>query len=95
MRGGIGLVSRGPSGGNCTFSKKSVNAGLAGAVALVVYDNVQETGFTGTLGTSDNRTIPSILIQNKDGLALVERVKSGEQLTADFFVETIVGPVYT
>jgi hypothetical protein len=39
-------------------------------------------------------TIPTLGITNALGLGLVERLKSGEALTADFYAATARGTVY-
>lgn len=97
MKGAIALISRGPTGGNCAFATKSAHAGLAGAAGLVVYDNIAEDSFGGTLGEGEppmGPTIPTLSILNREGLALVERIKGGETLTADFVTAAAFSQVY-
>jgi hypothetical protein len=93
----VAIISRGPTGGNCTFASKSANAGLAGALGLVVYNNLNETTYGGTLGTGEpaqGPTIPTLATSNANGLALAERFRSGEKLTVGFVAATAFSKVY-
>lgn len=58
--------------GACTFVTKVRNAQLAGAIAVVVVDNVNEARepFMADDGTADDVTTPSILIDLPDGEAI-------------------------
>ncbi len=77
--GTIAVVSRGA----CTFAQKAVTAEAAGAVGLVVYNNVEEMLF-GTLGEEDLVSLPVAGMGMADGLAVVEAVtEGGATLTLD------------
>ena len=68
--------------GTCTFVVKARNAQAAGALALVVANNVETTCQPLALGgTADDITIPAIGITKSDGEALKALIASGE-LTA-------------
>ena len=72
LSGEIALIERGspPSGpANCTFEQKVTNAQTAGAVGVVLYDNVAGEAIPSPGGLS-NTTIPSLIIGNADGVAL-------------------------
>jgi hypothetical protein len=68
MDGRIALIER----GSCEFQVKIGNAEDAGAVAVIVYDNVGPpivmNGDTGSVG------IPAVMINNADGQQLVDRL---------------------
>lgn len=78
VTGKIALVSR----GGCSFAQKSVVAGQAGAVALIVYNNVPGP-LNGTLGSWSAAHIPSTGITQADGQALVAKLPNGLNLTLD------------
>jgi len=62
VNGKIALIDR----GNCTFVNKVLNAQNAGAVAVIMVNNV--AGAPITMGGTDNSiTIPSIMISQADG----------------------------
>ncbi|KAG9240208.1 putative leucine aminopeptidase 2 [Calycina marina] len=69
--GKIALVSR----GTCSFQIKSLNAKAAGAVAAVVYNNIDGT-LSGTLGVPGDY-IPIIGVFNLDGLPLLQSLGKG------------------
>ncbi len=77
--GAIAVVSR----GSCPFAQKAVTAQAAGAVGLVVYNNVEEMLF-GTLGEEGLVQIPVAGMGMADGLAVVGAVTEGDvMLTLD------------
>ncbi|WP_378146917.1 M28 family metallopeptidase [Cnuibacter sp. UC19_7] len=64
----VAVVSR----GDCAFTDKSIAAGEAGAVAVVIYDNDPEAeSLNGTLGGLTPGTVPSIGVTLAEGQALV------------------------
>jgi hypothetical protein len=65
LRGRIALADR----GTCNFSVKAVNAQRAGAVGLIVANNVPGNPFEMGLG-SGNPRIPAVMISQDDGAAL-------------------------
>ena len=91
--GDIALISRGA----CTFALKAENAFAAGASGVVIFNNISGT-LNGTLGTSFNRDIPVVSIDQDVGLELAAtaglelRIKTdtlrGEVLTSNLLAET-------
>ncbi|MCA1778636.1 MAG: hypothetical protein LC637_04430, partial [Xanthomonadaceae bacterium] len=61
--GGILLVSR----GSCNFSAKVDNAVAAGAIGVVVFNNI--SGAPIVMGALEGTTVPSVMITNAGGLA--------------------------
>lgn len=70
MTGKIALISR----GSCTFEEKINNAVGAGAIAVIVYNNVPAPPISMGLGTAT--TVPSVMTGNADGLAISTFVQS-------------------
>jgi hypothetical protein len=66
VNGKIALVDRGV----CTFNVKVKNAQNAGAIAVIVADNVAGAPPPGLGGTDPTVTIPSVRITQADGVAL-------------------------
>ncbi len=65
----IALVQRGGVESACTFVTKVSNASAAGAVAVVVYNNVASGG-TITMSGLGSTSIPAVMITTASGLAL-------------------------
>lgn len=84
VEGGIALISR----GTCSFAAKATNAKAAGAVAAVVYNNIDGT-ISGTLGAPSDDYAPVVGISLEQGTALIEALESGE-VVAEFGVESIM-----
>jgi Zn-dependent M28 family amino/carboxypeptidase len=78
VAGTIAVVSRGV----CAFGEKAVVAEAAGAVGVVVYNNVEEM-LNGTLGEGTVVTVPVAGMGQADGLAVVEAVAAGVPITLD------------
>jgi PKD repeat protein len=72
LNGKIAVLYR----GNCNFTVKVENAQIAGAVAVIVINNVAGAPIT-MGGTNANITIPSIMLSDVDGAALVNAMGSG------------------
>ena len=70
--GKIALVSR----GSCAFAIKAANAEAAGAVGVVIYNNVPDVQLFGTLG-AEGLTIPVAGLRQADGQALVAALAAG------------------
>ncbi|KAL8991886.1 MAG: hypothetical protein Q9169_007562 [Polycauliona sp. 2 TL-2023] len=86
--GKIALISR----GTCEFGLKSALAGAAGAVAAVIYDNVDGASFAGTLGAAERPEgplIPTAGITLANGTALKNQLSGNSTLTADINVISI------
>jgi Zn-dependent M28 family amino/carboxypeptidase len=78
--GDIALVSR----GGCTFALKATNAYDAGAVGVVIYNNIPGT-LNGTLSSTFTLDIPVTAVTNDVGLALADTPGLVLRLEADTF----------
>ncbi|HEY6004382.1 MAG TPA: S8 family serine peptidase [Anaeromyxobacter sp.] len=82
LTGKIGLVVRGV----CTFSTKIRNAQAAGAVAVLVSNNVAGDGIAmGQDGTANQPTIPAYMLSRTDGLAIKAHDGGSTTITKDLF----------
>ncbi|KAL0258706.1 hypothetical protein SLS55_006208 [Diplodia seriata] len=92
VSGNVALISR----GTCEFGLKSVYAGLAGATAAVIYNNVEGT-LSGTLGTprDEGPYVPTVGISNELGLELVDEIAGGASPVADVYVSTVISNATT
>ncbi|KRD43577.1 peptidase M28 [Cellulomonas sp. Root930] len=73
VAGKIALVGR----GTCSFAIKATTAAAAGAVGVVVYNNVADVQLNGTLGAEGLVAIPVAGIKQADGQALAAAVAAG------------------
>ena len=79
LAGKIALITRSTST-TCTFANKVKNAQLAGAVGVIVVNNV--AGAPVIMGGSDNTiTIPAVMISQADGATLTAQLAAGVQVT--------------
>ena len=70
LTGKIALVSRGV----CTFSEKIRNAQDAGAIAVIVVNNVAGDPIAmGLGGIANEPTIPAVMVSRPDGMALINQ----------------------
>jgi hypothetical protein len=76
VAGRIALVDR----GTCTFNVKAANAQAAGAIGVLVADNVAGSPPAGLGGTDPTITIPAVRITLADGTALKNALKTGARL---------------
>ena len=88
--GKIALVSR----GTCEFGLKSLNAQNAGAIAVIIYNNVNGIVTMGAGEDGANVSIPSVFIDKIDGELLRDNLFSGEIIEATFVNNTPPGPDY-
>jgi len=77
MNGKIAIIMR----GTCPFVDKVQRAQDDGAVAAIIVNNVGTAPFA-MGGTSATINIPSIMISNADGLALIAEIESGATINA-------------
>ena len=77
IAGKIALVDR----GTCTFVVKAHNCQNAGAIAMVVADNVSDSPPAGLGGTDNTITIPSVRVTMADGASLRSNLSSGVNVT--------------
>jgi hypothetical protein len=77
VAGNIALVDR----GTCLFVVKARNCQNAGAIAMLVADNVSDSPPAGLGGTDDSITIPAVRITMADGATLRSNLSSGVNVT--------------
>lgn len=93
MNGKIVLIKR----GNCLFVEKVLNAQKAGAVAVVIFNNISEPLPTSLGGTDslDQVKIPACRITLEDGNELLSIAKAGTKLNSCLFNPNVaVSAVY-
>lgn len=76
ITGKIAFISR----GSCNFVTKIKNAQNAGAIAVVMIDNIAEAPFSMS-GADNTITIPAFMISQADGATLVAQIAGGESVT--------------
>ncbi len=77
LAGSTAVIQR----GSCLFFDKVTNAENAGALAVIVFNNVQG-GTAITMGGLESTGIPAVMISNPDGIALREFIASNPGATA-------------
>ena len=85
LKGKIALISRGsPTAESCFFDQKANNAELAGAVAVVVYNNAADAALISM--TIDTATVPAMFIHQSSGTSMKRLLASApeSQATVDF-----------
>ncbi|CDK25087.1 unnamed protein product [Kuraishia capsulata CBS 1993] len=88
--GGIALIQRGV----CPFGDKSRNAGLAGAVGAVIYNN-EPGSIKGTLGSPTGQEIATLGLSQADGEFYVDLLQKGKYLPTTIEVKSFVGNITT
>jgi hypothetical protein len=86
VAGKIALVDR----GTCTFVVKVLNAQAAGAIGVIIRDNVREPIFK-MAGDEPAITIPAVFISLFDGTVMRDQLLRAP-LTARIFVEPVAAP---
>lgn len=81
-QGTVALISR----GGCTFAQKQATAAGAGALAAVIYNNV-EGELRGTLGEAGAGVVPTVGISQADGQALAGRTGEAATVVVDATLE--------
>ncbi|QRW18183.1 Peptidase family M28 protein [Rhizoctonia solani] len=90
-KGKIALIQR----GGCNFAIKNENAKNAGAVGVVVYNNV-EGAISGTLGASNPTAyVPIGGITKAEGETLAQRLSSGQPISATLDINIFVEQRYS
>jgi hypothetical protein len=87
VAGNIALVDR----GTCTFVVKAKNCQAAGAIAVVVADNVGDSPPAGLGGTDTTIVIPTVRITMADGAALKAGLSSGVNATLRLNLAQLAG----
>ena len=91
IAGKIALVDRGPTNGNCTFVLKARNCQNAGAIAVLVADNVAGSPPSDLGGADDSVTIPAIRITLADGATLRAGIAAGLNVTLRLNTAVLAG----
>lgn len=92
LNGTIALVQR----GECSFGNKSELAGLAGAVAVVIYNNVPGEGvITGTLGTPLPDQVASVGVSYELGSSWANKIKLNVTVKGSVYVDAFVKNIST
>lgn len=88
--GEIALIAR----GGCTFETKVSNAEDAGAIAAIIYNNVG--GPPSAMGGLEGTGIPSVMVDNASGMALVDWITDNPTATARINdeVQRVVNPAW-
>lgn len=86
----IAFVSR----GTCPFGDKSKNAGKAGAVAAVIYNN-DEGSLSGTLGNPSEFHVATFGISDKDAAPYLAKLKAGKYVDSIAYIDAIVSNILT
>jgi aminopeptidase Y len=90
VKGAIALIRRGV----CPFGTKSSNAGKAGAVAAVVYNN-EKGAMGGTLGEPDKSHIATFSISDSDAAPYIKKLEDGKSVDGSAYIDAIVEKVGT
>jgi hypothetical protein len=81
VAGKIAFADRGPTGGNCPFVLKVRNCQNAGAIAVVIDDNVDGNPPPGLGGSDPTITIPAVRITKADGDRIKANLGAGVSVT--------------
>lgn len=76
--GQIALIAR----GTCTFVEKIENAVNAGASAVIVYSDSRPKTVMGGTASDLTRSVPGVMIDNADGLALLAELQANNTVNA-------------
>ncbi|AOA60397.1 Aminopeptidase Y [Komagataella phaffii CBS 7435] len=82
---GIALIQR----GSCSFGQKSELAGLRGAKAALIYNNVPGSA-KGTLGAPTPHQVPSLSLSQEDGEAVKRQLLTSGSVIATVAVDSYV-----
>lgn len=93
VKGNIALILR----GTCPFQDKVALAGAAGAVGALVYNNGPGPAPSGSVDPSDplGPYVPSVIIGQTDGLALISALANNSTVTASLSITTFTETVVT
>lgn len=87
LEGGIALVQR----GTCSFGDKSELAGKAGAVAVVIYNNIPGEGlFSGTVGVIKKNQVATLGVTYEQGTKWAQALSEGASFNATAWVDSYV-----
>ncbi|OCK85137.1 Zn-dependent exopeptidase [Lepidopterella palustris CBS 459.81] len=90
VTGSVAFIRR----GTCPFGIKSENAGRAGAIAAVVYNN-GKGGLSGTLGQPSKDHVATFGISDTDAKPYIEKLQAGEVIESSAYIDAIVESIGT
>lgn len=90
VKGQIALIRR----GTCAFGDKSANAGRAGAVAAVVYNNEKGT-LHGTMGTPEADHVATFGVDLDEVQPIIAKLKDGKSVDAIAYIDGEVNTIVT
>lgn len=90
VTGSIAFIRR----GTCPFGTKSENAGKAGAVAAVIYNNMQGN-LSGTLGQPSEYHVATFGISDVDAEPFVKKLQAGKTVDSSAYIDAIVEKIRT
>ena len=90
LTGSIAFIRR----GTCSFGAKSENAGKAGAVAAVIYNNVQGS-LGGTLGQPSEYHVATFGISDTDAEPYIKILQAGKTIDSSAYIDAIVENIGT
>ena len=85
LTGKIALLYR---GGTCSYPVKVKNAQLAGAIGVIVVNNVT-TAPIALFGTDNTITIPAVMVSQANGATLAAQLANGVQVTLPLAANTV------
>lgn len=90
VKGNIALVRR----GTCAFGDKSANAGRAGAIAAIVYNNEKGT-LHGTMGVPEDDHVATFGIDLDEAEPIIKKLKDGSAVDAIAYIDGEVQTIVT
>lgn len=90
VKGNIALIRR----GTCAFGDKSANAGRAGAIAAVVYNNEKGT-LHGTMGTPEADHVATFGVDLDEAEPIIAKLKDGKSVDAIAYIDGEVKTIVT
>lgn len=90
VKGSIALIRR----GTCAFGDKSANAGRAGAIAAVVYNNEKGT-LHGTMGVPEDDHVATFGIDLDEAEPIIKKLKDGSAVDAIAYIDGEVQTIVT
>ncbi|KKK23164.1 hypothetical protein P175DRAFT_0501298 [Aspergillus ochraceoroseus IBT 24754] len=90
LTGAIALIQR----GSCPFGTKSEQAGKAGAVAAVIYNN-EKGDVSGTLGTPSPNHVATFGISDTDAAPFIQQLQEGKKVDSIVYIDAMVETIMT
>lgn len=89
-KGSIALIRR----GKCAFGTKSENAGRAGALAAIVYNN-EKGNLSGTLGQPEPYHVATFGLSDVDAAFILEEINAGKTVDSSAYVDGFIELINT